>query len=152
MNYHLFISTPTSLHKNTYYLNQVTVLKIIASIICIRKGNFSLLLDEYFILKSDWINSIDNKINMRVPCIKPSSVFLSKTKYFKEKKEAIWLSHMTKAPTPIEKSRKERDNTKMPPKASITQRLWTDLGRSDKVTTAIPLVWLNRFTSALPSP
>ena len=31
--------------------------------------------------------------------------------YYKyEKKEDIWLSHMTKAPTPIEKSKKQRDN------------------------------------------
>ena len=34
---------------------------------------------------------------------------------------------MTKAPTTTEKSRKQRDNTKTPPKTSITQRLWTDL-------------------------
>ena len=37
---------------------------------------------------------------------------------------------MTKAPTPTEKSNKQRDNTKTPPKTSITQRLRTDLGRS----------------------
>ena len=28
-----------------------------------------------------------------------------------EKKEQIWLSPMTKAPTPTEKSKKQRDNT-----------------------------------------
>ena len=45
---------------------------------------------------------------------------------------------MTKAPIPTEKSKKQRDNTKTPPKASITQRLRTDLGRSVKVTTVTP--------------
>ena len=30
----------------------------------------------------------------------------------REKKEEIWLSPMTKAPTPTEKSKKQRDNTK----------------------------------------
>ena len=36
---------------------------------------------------------------------------------------------MTKAPTATEKSKKQPDNTKMPPKASITQRLQADLGQ-----------------------
>ena len=46
------------------------------------------------------------------------------------KKEEIWLSPMTKAPTPTEKSKMLHDNTKTPSKTSITQRLRTDLGRS----------------------
>ena len=54
---------------------------------------------------------------------------------------------MTKAPTLTEKSKKQRDNTKTPPKL----RLHNDLGRSVGVTTATTLVWLNRFTSAQPS-
>ena len=60
---------------------------------------------------------------------------------------------MTKAPTPTEKFKKQRDNTKKPPKTSITQRLLTDLGRSVGVTTATQLVWinLNRFTGSKPS-
>ena len=37
---------------------------------------------------------------------------------------------MTKAPSPTEKSNKQRDNTKTPPKTSITQRSQTDVGRS----------------------
>ena len=52
---------------------------------------------------------------------------------------------MTKAPTPTEKSKKQRDNTQTPPKTSITQLLQTDLGRSVGVTIAAQLVWLNRF-------
>ena len=47
-------------------------------------------------------------------------------------KEEIWLSFMTKVPTPTEKSKKQRDNTKTPPKTSIIQRLRT---------TATQLVW-----------
>ena len=68
-----------------------------------------------------------------------------------EKKEEIWLSPMTKAPIPTEKFKKQRDNTKTPPKTSITQRSRTDLGRSVGVTTATKLVWLNRFTGSRPS-
>ena len=43
------------------------------------------------------------------------------------------------------------DNTKTPPKTSITQRLQTDFGRSVGVTTDIKLVWLNQFTGTQPS-
>ena len=46
-----------------------------------------------------------------------------------KKKEEIWLSPII-APTATEKYKKQRDNTKMPPKNSITQRLGTDLTRS----------------------
>ena len=49
--------------------------------------------------------------------------------YTVEKEKEIWLRPMTKAPTPTEKSKKQRDNTKKPPNTSITQRLQTDLGR-----------------------
>ena len=56
--------------------------------------------------------------------------------YFQEKKEEIWQSPMTKAHTPTEKSKKQRDNTKTPLKTSITQRLRTDLGRSIGATIA----------------
>ena len=45
---------------------------------------------------------------------------------WKEKKEEIWLGPMTKTPTPTEKSKKQRDNTKNATKPSITQRLRTD--------------------------
>ena len=69
----------------------------------------------------------------------------------KEKKEEIWLSPVTKAPTPTEKSKKQRDNIKNATKTFITQRLRTDLGRSVEVIAVTPLAWLNRFTSAQPS-
>ena len=49
------------------------------------------------------------------------------------------------------KMRKPMNNTKTPPKTSITQRLQTDLGRSVGVTTVIQLVWLNQFTGTQPS-
>ena len=57
---------------------------------------------------------------------------------------------MTKAPYQ-QKIQQPIDNTKTPPNTSITQRLLTDLGRSFGVTTAIQLVWLNRFTGTKPS-
>ena len=46
-----------------------------------------------------------------------------------EKKEEIWLSPVTKTPTPTDQSKKQRDNIKTPPKTLITQLLRTDLGR-----------------------
>ena len=58
---------------------------------------------------------------------------------------------MTNARKPTEKSKKQRENTKTPPKTSITQRLRNDLGRSVGVTTATQLVWLNWFTGSQPS-
>ena len=64
----------------------------------------------------------------------------------KEKKEEIWLSPMTKAPTPAELSKGQGDNTKTPQKSSITQRSRTDLGRSVGVTTSTQLVWFTWFT------
>ena len=50
-------------------------------------------------------------------------------------KEHIWLSPMTKAPTPTENSRKQSDSTTTPLKTSITKRLRIDLGRSVGVMT-----------------
>ena len=40
-----------------------------------------------------------------------------------EKKEEIWLSPNTKAPTPTEKSKKQCENIKKPPQTLIAQRL-----------------------------
>ena len=58
-----------------------------------------------------------------------------------EKKEEIWLSPMTKAPTPKDKSKKQGNNIKTPPKTSITQWSQTDLGRTVRVTAVTQLVW-----------
>ena len=69
---------------------------------------------------------------------------------FKEKKKEIWLSPMKK-PLYQQNIRKLMDNTKTPPKSSITKRLRTDLGRSVGVTTVIQRMWLNRFTGTQPS-
>ena len=41
---------------------------------------------------------------------------------------------MTKPPIPTENSKSKGQHTQTPPKTSITQRLWTDLGRSVGVT------------------
>ena len=49
---------------------------------------------------------------------------------------------MTKAPTPEEISKGQVTTQTTPQKSSITQRLWTDSGRSVRVTTATRLVWL----------
>ena len=59
-----------------------------------------------------------------------------------KQKEEIWLSPMTKTPTPAEMLKGQSDNTNNATKSSITQRLPTDLGRSFGVTTATQLVWL----------
>ena len=64
--------------------------------------------------------------------------------------EEIWHSPMTKVSIPTENQ--PVDNTKTPPKSSITQRLQTDLGRSVVVTTTIQRMWLNiRFMGNQPS-
>ena len=53
-----------------------------------------------------------------------------------EKKEKLWLSPRTKAPTPAEMSKGQSDNANNATKSSSTQRLRTDLRRSVGVTTA----------------
>ena len=68
-----------------------------------------------------------------------------------EKKKDIWLSPMTKAPTPTDKFKKQSDYTKTPQKTSIAQQLRTDLGRSVWVTKATQLVLLNMFTWSQPT-
>ena len=68
-----------------------------------------------------------------------------------EKREEIWLSPMTKAPTPTEMSKGESDITNNATKSSIKQRLRTDLGRSVGVTTATQLVWLTGLRAHLPT-
>ena len=47
-----------------------------------------------------------------------------------EKKEDIWPRSMPKAPTPIEKSKKQIGNIKNATKTLISQQLRTELGRS----------------------
>ena len=57
---------------------------------------------------------------------------------------------MTTALTPTENPKTLNENTKTPPKTSITQRLRADLGRSVGVTKPTQLVWLNRITGSEP--
>ena len=59
---------------------------------------------------------------------------------YKDKKEEIWLSPMTKAPTPTEMSKGQSDNTNNATK-KIKQRFRTDLEWSVGITTATQLVW-----------
>ena len=68
-----------------------------------------------------------------------------------EKKKEIWLSPMTKAPTPTVQYKIIVTTQTTSQKTLITQQIRTDLGRLVGVTTATPLVWLNRFSSAQPS-
>ena len=68
-----------------------------------------------------------------------------------EKKGRDLTQSYDKSPYTDRKIKKQRDNTKTPPKTSITQRLQTDLGRSVRVTIATQLVWLNQFTGSQPS-
>ena len=55
---------------------------------------------------------------------------VSALEQIKVKKKKIWLSPMTKAPTPVEMSKGQSDNTNNATKSFITQQLQTDLGRS----------------------
>ena len=55
----------------------------------------------------------------------------------REKGRNIWLSPITKAPTPAEMSKGQSDNTKNATKSSIIQRLRTDKYKTLIVTTTI---------------
>ena len=87
-------------------------------------GTFSILLQNYWHRVAD-ITRSENKLESSL-----------------EKKEEIWLSPVTKTPTPTGQSKKQRDNIKTPPKTLITQLLRTDLGRSVGATAVTQLVWL----------
>ena len=50
-----------------------------------------------------------------------------------DKKEKIWPSPMTKAPTPTEMSKGQNDNTNNATKSSIKQQLRTYLPRNSRV-------------------
>ena len=69
---------------------------------------------------------------------------------FQDKKDEIWLSPMTKAPT--EMSKGQSDNTNNATKSSIKQRLRADLRQSVVATTATQLVWLSGLRVHLPTP
>ena len=71
---------------------------------------------------------------------------------YKNKKEEIWPSPMTKAPIPTEMSKGKVATQTTPQKSSIKQQLRTDLGRSVGVTTATQLVWLTGLRAHLPTP
>ena len=74
-------------------------------------------------------------------------------------KKNVWISKISlkrkrrrsdtvfwRKPLYQQKIQKRIDNTKRPPKTSITQRLWTDLELSVGVVTVIQLLWFNLFT------
>ena len=76
----------------------------------------------------------------KIPNVSHVIVHVHETEHtflFFEKREEVWLSPVTKARTPTENSKHQNDNTKMQPQTPITQRFWTDLGRSVWVMTAI---------------
>ena len=68
-----------------------------------------------------------------------------------KKKEEVWPSPMTKAPTPTEMSKGQVTTQTTPQKSSIKQRLRTDLGRLVGVTKATQLVWLTGLRAHLPT-
>ena len=51
----------------------------------------------------------DYSLKFKIQSLKFKEIFWN---LLKEKKKEIWLSPMTKAPTPTEKSKKQRDNIK----------------------------------------
>ena len=70
---------------------------------------------------------------------------------YKNKKEEIWPSPMTKASTPTEMSKGQVTTQATSQKSSIKQRLRTDLGRSVGVAKATQLVWLSGLRAHLPT-
>ena len=70
-------------------------------------------------------------------------LFFDNTRTFIERKRKRSDSVLWQKPLYQQKCEKrQHDNTKTSPKSSITQRLRTDLGRSDGVATVIQPVWL----------
>ena len=90
-----------------------------------------------------WMKVVEYVVICHMSLIETSRTALST---HKDKKEEIWPSPMTKAPTPTEMSKGQSDNTNNATKSSINQQLRTDLGRSVGVTKATQLVWLTWFT------
>ena len=68
-------------------------------------------------------------------------LFLTIVNRYIDKKEEIWPSAMTKAPTPTEMSKGQSDNTNNATKSSIKQQLRTDLG--------LIVIWLKCTTTDL---
>ena len=100
-------------------------------------------------LTFSWIPNIDHQLNLMWLNLFQNHLYLFFAMFIQRgvySKKEIWLRPMTKAPTPTEKSKKQCENTKTPPKTSISQRLRTNLGRSVGITIVTQLVWLNRFT------
>ena len=52
---------------------------------------------------------------------------------------------MTKAPTPTEKPKKQRDNTQTPPKTSITQRIVTVVRTTEQDVRNMKKTWLQHI-------
>ena len=79
------------------------------------------------------------------------NAFIFKNGNRREKGRHLTQSY-DKSPYIDRKIQKAIQQHKNPTKTSITcKRLRTDLGQSVGVTTAIQLVWLNRFTGSQPS-
>ena len=104
------------------------------------------LLEKSFTVRIPKDLSISCSICLTIYNDNPAPIRLYTNPWPYEKKEDIWLKVPT--PTKKKKTKKQRDNTQAPPKTSITQRLGIDFVRSDGVTIATQLVWLNRFTGS----
>ena len=70
---------------------------------------------------------------------------------YKKKKGRDLTQSYEKSPYIHRKTQEEKWQQKTHPKTSISQRMWTDLGRSVAVTKAIQLVLLYWYTWSQPS-
>ena len=96
-----------------------------------------------------------------ISTISTSDLILVKAIQYDNQYARIWFptkrkrkrsdSVLWQKPINPQNSKTQRPNTKNATKTSTAQPLRTDLGRSVEVTTAIPVVWLSRFTRAQPS-
>ena len=66
---------------------------------------------RHLILSDTWSHLCAQYTNEVPPC---STIFMSPCRCIRKKKEEIWLSLITKAPTSTEKSKKQRDQKKNP--------------------------------------
>ena len=136
--------------------NFVSLHKLTAEEVCADKDTMNKTFEEHTHTNctvSQWGHDCvtwTDYILIRSACFIPNSHQKHVWNVCKRKKEEIWLSPMTKAPTTTHKIQKATWQHKNATKTSITQRLRTDLWRSVRVTIATKLMWLNGFTGFQP--
>ena len=98
-----------------------TWIRLVTKTTCVKCDSFIVIFSEDITLLQIWPLTM---VNLKRVCSKYCQYF---RRYGQEKKEEIWLSPMTKAPTPTEMSKGQSDNTNNATKSSITHRYFKPL-------------------------